>query len=61
MAMKITQDYMNSEVINPMARRLAYIEEKVDKILLIMSYIDDRKPAQEVKQDKPKNIIKKVK
>ena len=31
--MLITQEYMNSEVINPMARRLAEIEKKIDKLL----------------------------
>ena len=60
MAMLITQEYMNSEVINPMARRLAEIEKKIDKILSIVE--DKVEPAQmEAKQDKPKNIIKKVK
>ena len=33
MSMKITQEYMDSEIINPMARRLAELEKKIDKIL----------------------------
>ena len=33
MSMKITQEYMESEVINPMARWLAELEKKIDKIL----------------------------
>ena len=30
MSMKITQEYMESEVINPMARRLVELEKKID-------------------------------
>ena len=30
MAMKITQEYMDEYVINPMARRLAELEKKID-------------------------------
>ena len=33
MAMKITQEYMDSNVINPMARRLADLEKKIDLAL----------------------------
>ena len=33
MSMKITQEYMDSNVINPMAKRLAELEKKIDKIL----------------------------
>jgi len=33
MSMKITQEYMDEYVINPMARRLAELEKKIDKIL----------------------------
>ena len=33
MSMKITQEYMESEVINPMARRLADLEKKIDLAL----------------------------
>jgi len=60
MSMRISQEYMELEVINPIARRLAEIEKKIDaineKLDLIAIPIDTPKPA-----DKPKIIIKKVK
>ena len=33
MSMKITQEYMDDYVINPMARRFADLEKKIDKLL----------------------------
>lgn len=33
MAMKITQDYMEDYVINPMAKRIADLEKKIDMAL----------------------------
>ena len=41
MSMKITQEYMEEYVINPMARRFAELEKKIDKILQYDVNIDN--------------------
>ena len=41
MSMKITQEYMDEYVINPMARRFAELEKKIDKILQYDVNIDN--------------------
>ena len=40
MSMIINQEFMQSEVINPMARRLAEIEKKIDEILRYQKNFD---------------------
>ena len=54
MSMKITQEYMESEVINPMARRLAELEKKVDLSITNIKFLVEQ-------FDKVIKNIKKVK
>ena len=54
MSMKITQEYMDSNVINPMAKRLAELEKKVDLQLANSKFLIDQ-------FDKVIKNIKKVK
>ena len=67
MSMRVSQEYIEENVINPIARRLAEIEKKIDavneKIDLIAIPIDDTpKLAEKPKPvDKPKIILKNIK
>jgi len=65
MSMRVSQEYIEENVINPIARRLAEIEKKIDAINEKFNKIvepnkadmDDKpKPV-----DKPKIIIKNIK
>ena len=55
--MIISQEYMETYVINPIARRLAEIEKKID--IIFNELMNQGIPKPELEESKPK--IKKVK
>lgn len=60
MSMIISQEYMENYVINPLARRLAEIEAKIDKLISILILTDENKPEETIKSIQISKI-KKVK
>lgn len=58
--MIISQEYMENYVINPLARRLAEIEAKIDKLISILILTDENKPEETIKSIQISKI-KKVK
>lgn len=47
--MIISQEFMENYVINPLARRLAEIEAKIDKLISILILTDENKPEETIK------------
>lgn len=60
MSMIISQEYMENYVINPLTRRLAEIEAKIDKLISILILTDENKPEETIKSIQISKI-KKVK